>query len=131
MRTGTPLTRYAYPEDLYGDDADVARVKRLALRCGRTWPRAGQEGKEARATALAALDAALARCSVPQVRYFAVVTLLDGRFNGATGEGAYISVASRLCNERAWADLRRRGDAWREKGLGSFALVEAVEEAGL
>ena len=59
------------------------------------------------------------------------MTLLDGRFNGATGEGAYIAVASRICNERARAELKRRGDAWRKAGLGAFATLEAVEDAGL
>ena len=134
LRQGTPLRQYAYPEDLYPGDADVARVKRAALRCGRTWPRPGGGGKEKHAKALEALEAldkALARCSVPQVRYFAQATLIDGRFNGATGEGAYIAVASRLVNERARAELKRRGDAWREAGLGSFATVEAVKEAGV
>ena len=46
--------------------------------------------------------------------------------SGATGTGAYIAVASRLVNERARPELKRRGDAWRAAGLGSFATVKAV-----
>ena len=136
LRQGTPLHRYAYPEDLYPGDPDVARVTRVALRCGRTWPRpgGGDREKHARAKAkharaLSALDAALARCPVPVVRFFAQVVMVDGRFDGATGTGAYIAVASRLVNERARADLKRRGDAWRAAGLDAFATVEAVKEA--
>ena len=43
-------------------------------------------------------------------------------------EGA---AAARLVNELAMAEVRRRGDAWRAAGLGPFATLEAVHEAGL
>ena len=65
------------------------------------------------------------------MRYWAQVVLIDPRVCGATGTGAYVAVASRLVNERAVVELRRRGRQWRAAGLGSFATVEAVREAGL
>ena len=105
VREGTPIPRVAYPEDLYPGDPDVARVKRAALRCGRLWRTQGEDDGKRYRRAIEKLDAALERCGVPQVRFFAQVTLLDGRFNGATGGGAYIAVASRVCNERARAEL--------------------------
>ena len=131
LREGTPQARHACPEDLYGDDPDVARVKKAALRCGRTWPNLGRGDAGKHKKALEALDAALGRSCTPQVRYWAQCRLIDPRVCGASGTGAYIAVASRLVNERARAELQRRGDAWREAGLGSFATVEAVEAAGL
>ena len=57
------------------------------------------------------LDRALKRSQVPQLRFFAQVVMLVG--------------------QRARMELKRRGDAWRAAGLGSFATVEAVREAGL
>ena len=131
LRTGTPHRQHQYPEDLYGDDPDVARVKMAALRAGRTLPHLGRGNAEKHRKALETLDAALGRSCTPQVRFWAQCQLIDPRWCGATGTGAYIAVASRLVNARAKVELRRGGDAWRKAGLGPFATVEAVQEAGL
>ena len=130
-RTGTPLPRYAYPEAVYPDDPDVARVKTAALRVGRAWPHLGRGDAGKYRKALEALDAALGRSCTPQVRFWAQCQLVDPRWCGASGTGAYIAVASRLVNARAKVELKRRGDAWRAAGLGMFSTVEAVKEAGL
>ena len=125
---GTANHWYAYPEDLFGrDDANVKEVKRAAARAGRSWPGGGaKHGKD-----LDALRRVLRGTDTGRLRYWAQVTMLDGRFCGATGTGAYWAVASRLVNEQARAELRTRGDAWRAAGLGPFAMLEAVREAGL
>ena len=107
----------------------ASSVARCAV--GACGARRGATAERRTGRALDRLDTALKRCGVPQVRYLAQLTMLDGRFNGATGEGVYIAVASRICNERARAELKRRGDAWRQAGLGAFATLEAVEEVGL
>ena len=130
-REGTPLPRYAYPEAVYPDDPDVARVKAAALRCGRAWPHLGRGNAERHRKALESLDAALGRSCTPQVRFWAQCPLIDPRWCGASGTGAYIAVASRLVNARSKVELKRRGDAWRAAGLGPFATVDAVREAGL
>ena len=131
VREGTPLVRHAYPEDVFPGDADVARAKQAARRCGRTWPHLGRGSPGKHRKAVEALDKALRRCGAAQVRFLAQCPLLDPRVCGASGTGAYIAVASRIANERARVELKARGDAWREAGLGSFATEEAVREAGL
>lgn len=89
-RTGTPSTRYAFPEDVYPGDPDVARVKRAGLRCGRTWATQGADGGEKHRQAL---DTALGQSVTPQVRYWALVTLIDPRVDGVTGTGRSSSAA--------------------------------------
>ena len=78
-----------------------------------------------------ALDAALRAEHAGRLRYWAGVVMVDGRFEGSTGQGGVWAAANRLVNERAQRELKRRGDAWRAAGLGSFATVEAVRAAGV
>ena len=126
-RRGTPLTRYRFPEALFGaDDGNVRAVKRAAAKAGRSW-RTGGDGHRADVAKLAEV---LHGTDSGRLRYWAGVTMLDGRWCGASGAGGYWAVASRLVNEAATAELRRRGDAWRSAGLGPFATVEAVRAAG-
>ena len=80
--------------------------------------------------ALRALDAALSRSGAPQVRYWAQITMIDRRFGGATGEGVYIAVASRIVKEQARAELKHRGNAWRAAGFGPFSTVEVIRAGG-
>ena len=118
---------YQYPEGVFGvGDANVKAVKRAAARCGRTF-----YDRKRHAEARKKLAAVLADTDPARLRYWAQVVMIDGRFCGASGTGAYWAVASRCVNELALAELKRRGDAWRAAGLGAFATIEAVEEAGL
>ena len=145
VREGTPQAVYAYPEEVLRDGPALRRVKAAARRLAllttkspsvergrrRTPDLAPEERRGEVERATAALDAALQGEDTGRLRYWAGVTMLDGRVNGATGEGGVWAAASRVVNERARAELKRRGDAWRAAGLGSFATVEAVREAGL
>ena len=132
-RKGTPITRYRYPEAVFGDDANVRAVKRAAAKAGRTWApsRKGDDGRTAEhRAAVAKLVEVLRGTDTARLRYWAGVTMIDGRWCGASGTGAYWAVASGLVAEHAKAELRRRGEAWRAVGLGPFATVEAVRVAG-
>lgn len=145
VREGTPQACFAYPEAALGDDAGVRKVKKAAralarltvdspsLERGRKRPSdlTRDEHRAAVAKAEAALVEALRDEHTGRLRYWAGATMIDSRFQGASGQGGIWAAASRLVNERAAAELRRRGDAWRAAGLGSFATVEAVEAAGL
>ena len=118
---------YLYPEDIFGaDDANVKAVKRAAAKCGRTF-----HDRKKHAKAREKLAAVLADTDPARLRFWAQVVMIDGRFCGASGTGAYWAVASRCVNEDARAQLKRLGDSWRAAGLGPFATVEAVQEAGL
>ena len=145
VREGTPQAVYAYPEVVLGDDAAVRRIKRTARRLALLTTKspsvertrkaqvapAPEERRREVERATAALDAALQGEDTGRLRYWASVTMIDPRFNGASGQGGVWGAASREVGERAMALLRRRGEAWRAAGLGSFATVEAVREAGL
>lgn len=133
-RRGTPITRYRYPEAVFGaDDANVRAVKRAAAKAGRSWESArtgGDERTAAHRADVAKLVEVLAGTDTGRLRYWAGATMIDGRWCGASGAGGYWAVASRLVNEAAAVELRRRGDAWRAAGLGPFATIEAVRAAG-
>ena len=134
-RKGTPIERYRYPEAVFGaDDRNVRAVKRAASKAGRSWE-ASRTGGAEQAAAHRGDRAKLARVlegtDTARLRYWAVCTMIDGGWCGASGTGAYWAVASGLVNEAAKAELRRRGDAWRASGLGPIATVEAVRVAGL
>lgn len=144
VREGTPQAVYRYPEEVLGDDSGVRRIKRAARNAARlstasSSPRdrdrvsrlsRDERRKEAKA-ALRALDECLREEHEGRLGYWATVTMISGGFDGATGQGGVWAAASRLVNERARQELRRRGDAWRAAGLGPFATLEAVREAGL
>ena len=127
-RRGTPITLYRYPEEVFGKaDGNVRAVKRAAAKAGRSWRTGGDRHR----ADVAKLAEVLAGTDTGRLRYWAGVTMIDGRWCGASGTGAYWAVASRLVNEASAVELRRRGDAWRAAGLGPFATVEAVRAAGL
>ena len=103
----------------HSDDApEVGAVKRLAARCGRTHGQA-----EAHRAACMKLRELLRTLETGRLRYWAQVMMIDGRWCGATGTGAYWAVASRCVNEQAWAVLRDRGREWRER-YGDALFVE-------
>ena len=94
--------------------------------------RGGSDGARiANPRAVKALDAALMREDTGRLRYWCVVCMIDSRWDGTSGTGAVSAVASRIVNERARCELRRRGDAWRAAGLGPIATVEAVRTVGV
>ena len=127
-RAGTPITFYRFPVAVFGArDRNVRKVKAAAAKAGRAWRTGGDKHRED----LVRLARVLEGTEPGRLRYWAGVTMIDGRYCGASGTGAYWAVASRLVNEQARAELRRRGDAWRAAGLGPFATVEAVDAAGL
>lgn len=100
---------YAYPADLYPTygfpDANLAKVKRLAARAGRTFQPMQREKHRA---AKDKLRAAMKDLSMGELNVWASAIVIDHRWNGTTGEGAYWAVASRLCNEAATDELRTR-----------------------
>ena len=138
VREGTPNPVYRFPEGVLGDDAAVRRIKRLARRAAALTTTSATrdckpvDGREEKAEeALAKLDAALRAEDTGRLRYWMQAWMIDPSFNGATGQGGVWAAASRIVNNLARAEVRRRGQAWRDAGLGSFATVEAVREAGL
>ena len=132
-RTGTPIGTYRYPEAVFGtDDPNVRAVVKTAA-AGRSWKgsRAGGKRTGKYRSSLAKLVEILRGTDTARLRYWAGVAMIDPRWCGGTGEGGYWAVASRLVNEQARAELRRRAEAWRAAGLGPFATIEAVRAAGL
>lgn len=111
------MIRYRFPEP--ADGPEVAPVKRLAARCGRTF---GDPVKHQ--AARSRLRARLREVDTGRLRYWAVVLMIDPRWCGATGTGAYWAVASRCVNEDARAVLAERAAEWRERfGAAPFAVV--------
>ena len=102
------LQRYRYPDDT---DTEVKRVKRLAARCGRLEGQHGRayaESKAKRVKAQQALTGCLETLPSARLRRWASVLMIDGRWCGATGQGAYWAVSTRIVNETAAAILRQR-----------------------
>ena len=144
VKQGTPIPTYRYPEEVLGDDEAGRRIKRLARRAAalstaspsprddrKKKPEQEADRKAQAAEALAKLDAALQAEGAGRLRYWMQAWMIDGHFSGATGQGGVWAAASRLVNNAARREVQRRGQAWREAGLGSFATEEAVREAGL
>ena len=107
--SGEQAGLYAYPADLYPaygfPDANLAKVKRLAARAGRTFQPYDKDKHQA---AKDKLRAAMKDLSMGELNVWATAIMIDHRWCGATGTGAYRAVASRLCNEAAAAELRTR-----------------------
>ena len=117
----TALTRYAYPEVVLADVPEhVARVKRLASRAGRTF-----RDRLAHEEARSRLRAYLAESATCHLRFWAGVIMLDPRFCGASGTGAFWAVASRVVNEEARAILAERG-----RGRPMFEVIETIPAEG-
>ena len=97
--------QYTYPEVALADRPDeIRKVKRLAARVGRTFDEAGKH-----AAATRQLRECLATLGTGSLRYWAQVVMIDHRWCGATGTGAFWAVASRVTNELARAILEERG----------------------
>ena len=116
------------PEVAFGkDDKNVQAVKKAAARAARSF----RKDEETHQSHVADLIKVLIDTDSARLRYWAGVVMIDNRFCGATGTGAYWAVASRLVNEIAQIELKERGDRWRAAGLGTFATIEAVKESGI
>lgn len=99
-RPGDPL--YAVPVDAH---PEVRKVKRYAAQAGRAFGRNDSAQVE---RAKANLRKLFAGMKLEPLGLWARVLMIDGRWCGATGTGAYWAVASRYCNEVASEELRKR-----------------------
>lgn len=95
------LTPYDLPPQ---DDAEATKVKRLAARCGRAYRKRAQF-----AQLKAKLVELMRGLDTRRLGYWAAVVMIDDRWCGATGQGAYWAVASECCNQAARQVLQERG----------------------
>ena len=107
-----PQYAYAYPDD---NDPEVKQVKRLAAKCGRAYRQAEKFEQHK-----AKLREFMQTLDKERLRYWAGVVMLDPRFCGATGTGAYWSVASEQVNEVAKELLRERDCEFRTEAVAQF-----------
>ena len=107
-----PQYAYAYPDD---NDPEVKQVKRLAAKCGRSYRKAEKfEHHKAK------LREFMETLDTERLKYWSDVLMLDSRFCGATGTGAYWSVASEQVNEVADELLRERDCKFRTEAVTRF-----------
>ena len=140
VREGTPIGRYAWPEEVLGDDPAHRRIKRLALLTTKapsrerpargTAPPTPQERRREADRAAAALDAALQGEDIGRLRYWAGVTMLDGHVNGATGEGGVWAAASRVVARERPPKLGRAASRPGRPGRRPAVMRERGEEQG-
>ena len=90
-----PAAPYDYPDDT---DPDVQRVKRCAARFGRCFGRNDRAGCAKHFDKLVEIIRDLPRRSQ---LYWRQVVMIDHRWCGATGQGAYWAVASEAVNNAA------------------------------
>ena len=109
------MNNKAMVESQYPDDTDpeVAKVKKLASRSARLEGRLRGVAPDKRKTmesqyakSLTALKVFMSTLKWSRLFYWRDVLLIDPRWCGATGTGAYIAVASRLVNETATEILK-------------------------
>ena len=107
---------FRYPDD---SKEGVRKLKRLAARVGRTF-----HDQEKHDKAKASLRAFMEDLGVGELHYWAGIAMIDGRWCGATGQGGFWAVASRVVNEIASELLDEHRRAWRElHGDALFAVV--------
>ena len=96
---------YRYPHD--SDAEDVKPVKRIAARHARALGRfIRPDGKSDKAWEQ--LLAKMRELPVERLRYWESIIMIDHRWCGATGTGAYWAVASKACNDAAALALAER-----------------------
>ena len=108
----TPQYAYAYPDD---NDLEVKQVKRLAAKCARSYRQAEKFEQHK-----AKLREFMQTLDKERLRYWAGVVMLDPRFCGATGEGAYWAVASEQVNQVAKEILVERDCKFRMEAVAQF-----------
>ena len=107
---------YRYPDD---EDPQVQKLKRLAARVGRTLYE-----REKHETARGKLRAFMETLGVGELDYWRRVVMIDHRWSGATGQGAFWAVASGAVNDIAADILEDRRTEWKEKyGDALFVAV--------
>lgn len=79
-----------------------ADVKRIGAKCGRAKTQADEDKWRGK------LREVMREMDMGGLNYWATVVMLDHRFQGATGLGAFWAVASRIVNEVAREVLRTR-----------------------
>ena len=106
----TEIVQYRYPDDA---DPEVAKVKRLASSAARLEGRMQSETNETRAKLWpkylkirSQLRTYISDLKWSRLFYWRDIILIDPRWCGASGTGAYIAVASRIVNETAAAILK-------------------------
>lgn len=92
---------YQYP-DL--DDPENKKLVTLAAKVGRNFYNQSEYDK-----AHKKLHEFMQGLSVDRLQYWAYVVMIDPRWSGATGQGAYWAVASRVVNEIAQECLIAEG----------------------
>ena len=98
---------YEYPD---ASKADVKRIRTLASRVGRSFYDEEKYKKH-----YPKLKEYMETIDNGRLNYWKDIMLIDHRWSGATGTGAYIAVASRVVNEISEDILRERGREWKEK----------------
>ena len=96
--------------------------KRLAARVGRTFYQPDKHR-----VAIGKLRSYMSILEVFKLRFWAQVPMIDYRWSGATGKGAFWAVASRVVNELAFEILKEEGDKFRAK-YGQDAMFVVVED---
>lgn len=91
---------YRYPEER--GMAACSEIKRHAATAARAKTPKRQHA------ALERLRKVLATLDNDNLYAWATTTMIDGRWQGATGAGAYWAVASQMVNDAASAELRSR-----------------------
>ena len=107
---------YEYPDD---NDPIVKRVKHLASRVGRSF-----YDEEKYNNHFTKLKNYLQTLDSGRLRYWASIMLIDPKYCGATGAGAYIAVASRVVNELSRELLCFRASLWRLRHGDSLFVID-------
>ena len=108
----TPKYAYQYPNDA---DPEVREVKRLAAKVGRAYQQADKFEQHK-----TKLREYMEKLDTERLKYWAGVKMLDSRFCGATGEGAYWAVASKAVNDIARQLLSDRDCDFRMEVVAQF-----------
>lgn len=96
---GARALEYAVPQDIH---PSVKVIKRHAATAARA------KDDKRRGGAMGRLRDAMAKEPLDALNVWSKILMIDDRWCGATGQGGYWAVASRLCNETAQDELKRR-----------------------
>ena len=108
---------YNYPDLSKPDNKTVVK---LAARVGRSF---GDENKHCQA--IKKLRAFMETLCTGSLRYWKEVVMIDPRWCGATGTGAFWAVASRVVNEIANRILSKRSNEWKQLYGDTLFVVNA------
>ena len=95
---------YDLPEVIFPNRVqEVKQIKSLAAKCGRTI-----YNKDKHEKARSKLREKLEQLDTKALFHWARFAMIDHRWSGATGQGAYWAVASRCVNEESISILKER-----------------------